>query len=188
VPARILKSTDGGMNWNVHTVYTAFQNIEGVGFIDSLKGWTGGGFSYSFESNDGGFTWDTIQACLGMNRVFKVNDTLLLASGFGIWKYSRSPTGISSSAAELIPYASINCYPNPVNKNLSIDLTLLKSTRTMIVLLDETGKRLKIIDNTNKPKGVYNYQLDTGECSPGIYYVVLKTHEIDQTIQVVITH
>ncbi len=57
-----------------------------------------------------------------------------------------------------------------------------------MVLLDEAGKRLKVIDNTNKPKGVYNYQLDTGEFSPGIYYVVLKTHEIDQTVQVVITH
>jgi len=188
VPARILKSTDGGMSWSVHIVYPAYQNIEGVGFIDSLNGWTGGGFYHSFETHDGGFTWDTIQACLEMNRVFKVNDTLLFASGFEIWKYSRSPTGIYSVTREVIPHASINCYPNPANKNLSIDLTLLKSTRTMIVLLDETGKRVNIIDNTNKPKGVYKYQLDTSKFSPGIYHVVLKTHEDDQAVQVVITH
>jgi photosystem II stability/assembly factor-like uncharacterized protein len=188
VPARILKSTDGGMSWNVHVVYPNPQNIEGVGFIDSLKGWTGGGPYFSFESNDGGYTWDTIPVCLAMNRVFKVNDTLLFASGNNIWRYNMSATGIFSLSPQLAQYAYVNCYPNPAGKNLSIDLSLSKTTHAMIVLLDETGKRVKVIDNTNKAKGVYKYQVDTGKLSPGIYHVVLKTHEDNQAVKVIVSH
>src|SRR5436190_228006 len=102
------------------------NGIQGVGFIDSLHGWTGGGFYHSFQTNDGGMTWDTIQTCKGLNRFFKVNDTLVFATGLGIWKHGTSPTGIAPAVARMIPHASINCYPNPANKNLSIDLTLLK--------------------------------------------------------------
>lgn len=188
---RILKSTDGGMNWNYLSVPNPAMGgngIQGVGFIDSLNGWTGGGFTHSFETHDGGITWDTIHTCIALNRFFKVNDTLVFVSGDGIWKHGASPTGIAPAAAVMTPHASINCYPNPANKNLSIDLTLLKSTRAMIVLFDETGKRVKVIDNTNKPKGVYKYQLETENLSEGIYNIVLKTHEDDQLVKVVVTH
>ncbi len=49
---RVLKSTDGGMSWNYLPVpppAMGGNGIQGVGFIDSLNGWTGGGFTHSFE-------------------------------------------------------------------------------------------------------------------------------------------
>ena len=58
----------------------------------------------------------------------------------------------------------------------------------MVILLDEAGRRIKVIDNTNKPKGVYKYQVDTRNLRQGIYYVILKTHEDDQAVKVVVTH
>ncbi|HLG35595.1 MAG TPA: T9SS type A sorting domain-containing protein [Bacteroidia bacterium] len=188
VPPQILKSTDGGMNWNVQIVDTAYHNIQGVGFIDSLKGWTGGGINISFASNDGGLTWDTMNICPAMNRVFKVNDTLLFATGWQIWKYSSASTGITPAVGEVPQYASLNCNPNPASKSLTMEVTLSKATHALIVLLDETGRRIKLIDNTDKPKGVYQYQLNTDKLSKGIYYVVLKTHEDQQTVKVVVSH
>ncbi|MEO6540876.1 MAG: YCF48-related protein, partial [Ferruginibacter sp.] len=80
-PPKILTSTDGGMSWAIQQVATTPYNIEGIGFINAQKGWTGGAAGFAFESNDGGMNWDTIHVCPFMNRVFRVNDTMLFASG-----------------------------------------------------------------------------------------------------------
>jgi photosystem II stability/assembly factor-like uncharacterized protein len=188
---RILKSTDGGMTWNTHLIpfVSSGNGIQGVGFIDSLKGWAGGGFGYSYESNDGGSTWDTIPICWGMNRVFKVNDTLLFAGGGSeIWKYNSTATGITPLVRKTPQSISLNCFPNPANKNLDIEVTLNRTTNVLVVLLDETGRRIKLIDNTDKSKGTYQYHLNTDKLSDGMYYVILKTHEDTQLVQVVVTH
>ena len=200
VPAggRILKSIDGGMNWNIiyiPHIIGGGNGIQGVGFIDSLKGWAGGGFAPTYETTDGGLTWDTIAIpwvtmpiCYGLNRVFKVNDSLLFASGSDIWKYSNSTTGIYYPLTRITHSASINTLPNPVNNNLFINLTLQKSTRTLLVLLDASGRKIKVIDNSIKTKGDYRYQLNVEEIPAGIYYVVLKTYEDDLDSKVIITH
>ena len=191
---RILKSTDGGMSWNIFLTPLpagAGSALQGVGFIDSLHGWIGGfptSSSFSFETGDGGMTWDTISVCPGMNRVFKVNDTLVFACGHDIWKYTSSGTGIVPVIREIIPSASIICYPNPANNKLTVEMVLNVKTRARITLHNEIGKRIKLIDNSDKSKGVYKYQIDTEKLSAGIYHVVLKTHEDDQAVKVRVIH
>ena len=187
--SHILKSEDGGLNWN--EIILPFPNagtIQGVGFIDSLNGWAGGWTGYSFETNDGGITWDTMLACPFMNRVFKVNDTLLFASGGDIWKYSKSTTGIIHPVVDVPRFAFIKCSPNPANQHLKINVKLLKSTRALILLLDNTGRRIATIDNTDKTNGEYQYQFNTNKLSQGEYFVVLKTHQDQQTVKVVVCH
>jgi photosystem II stability/assembly factor-like uncharacterized protein len=175
--AKILKSIDGGMTWTVHHVLDSYYNIQGIGFIDTLKGWTGGYTPNSFESNDGGITWDTINICPLMNRVFKVNDTLLFATGMRIWKYGPIQTGIKHEIQQPVQTASINCYPNPVNENLIISTSLNRSTHTLIILFDEHGKEINVFENTNQVKGEYKYNFKTSNLSAGVYYLVMKTHE-----------
>jgi hypothetical protein len=187
VPPSILKSIDGGMSWTIHQINTASQNIEGVGFIDSLKGWTGGG-TLSFETNDGGITWDTIFICPGMNRVFRVNDSLLFATGYKIWKYAPPGTADISKNETVQNYATINCYPNPVNHNLTVNATFSKFTHSLMILFDSEGKEIKVIDNTDKPKGDYTYNLRTADLPQGNYFIVLKTHEDKVILKVVVNH
>jgi hypothetical protein len=181
------------MSWNIFLtpLPAAGGALQGVGFIDSLHGWTGGfptSSSFSFETHDGGMTWDTINVCSGMNRVFKVSDTLVFASGNSIWKYTSSGTGISPVIPEMIPSTSVTCYPNPANNNLAVELVLNVKTHARLTLHDEIGKRIKLIDNSDKQKGVYRYNINTEDLAKGIYHVVLKTHEDDQTVKVVVTH
>lgn len=190
---RILKSTDGGMNWSIFLtpLPAVGGGLQGVGFIDSLHGWIGGfptSSSFSFETHDGGMTWDTINVCPGMNRVFKVNDTLVFACGTNIWKYTSSGTGITPVIPEMIPNASIKCYPNPANNNLAVEMVLNVKTQARITIHDEIGRRIKLIDNFNKSKGVYRYSINTENLPRGIYHVILKTHEDDQTVKVMVTH
>jgi hypothetical protein len=175
VSPQILTSTDGGMSWNIQQVATAPYNIEGIGFLNPQKGWTGGAAGFSFESNDGGMTWDTIHVCPFMNRVFRVNDTLLFASGDRIWKYSAN--SFTSPIPPTIHYASMNCSPNPVSDQLNIDISISVQTRVFLTLLDHTGMRVHVIENADKPKGAYRYNFNTNQLPPGMYYVLLKTHE-----------
>jgi photosystem II stability/assembly factor-like uncharacterized protein len=187
---RILRSTDGGMNWNVYytPVPLSQSQVQGTGFIDSLIGWVGGGIGPTFETTDGGQTWDTIAVCYGLNRIFRLNDSIVFASGIDIWKYSATTTGIHGLASNIPTGAFLKVYPNPASEYLQVDLTINKPTRVLLALLDESGKRISLINNSNKLKGNYHFQVNTDQIADGIYFVVLKTYEEDVVSKVIIKH
>lgn len=182
---KILRSDDGGMTWALHLADTAPYNVEGIGFIDPLHGWMGGDNNYSFESTDGGITWYRVGVCLSMNRVFKVNDTMLLASGSQIWKYSSE--GIYP-AVPAQRFVSLLTHPNPVNDILTINISTTIATRVLIQLYDVSGHRIKMIDNTNRQKGSYQFYVNTEQLPPGVYNVVLKTHEDKMHSKILVVH
>ncbi|HTS44744.1 MAG TPA: T9SS type A sorting domain-containing protein [Puia sp.] len=183
----ILKSTDGGMSWTKYFVYDVFYNIEGIGFIDSLRGFTGGGDNNSFESDDGGITWKQTSICPFMNRVFRVSDSVMFATGDRIWKYVLGTKGYTGPGYNPV-YTSLKCFPNPVNGILTIDANLSRSTHAMLILFDDRGHRIKVIDNADKSAGNYIYQLNTDNMAQGVYFVLLKTHEDQQVVKVLVSH
>jgi photosystem II stability/assembly factor-like uncharacterized protein len=186
VPSKILKSIDGGMTWTIKQVLATNDNMEGVGFINANKGWAGGG-SQTYESNDGGNTWATINICQGMNRVFKVNDSLLFASGSGkIWKYSPSSLNINSIKNKEEKYAALKCSPNPAKEKINITVNLFRNTRALLIIYDEKGKEIKVIENNDKSIGEYKYAFSTNDMPSGLYYVVLKTHEAKEMVKVIV--
>jgi len=181
---KIAKSVDGGMTWTVHQIQTASYYLEGVGFLNNQKGWAGGS-SYSFQTNDGGITWNKINICPGMNRVLKVNDTLLFATGEQIWRYkTAAPVTPPPPAPDTVYYTSLNCYPNPIKGNLKIEISLSGTTHVMLLILDSRGRRVKIIENGDKSGGAYKYNVNTKGLLQGSYFVVLKTHEDKQVKQI----
>jgi hypothetical protein len=181
--AKVLRSVDGGMEWNELVVSPVNYNIQGVGFINTLKGWAGGDNGKSFETKDGGHTWDSISVCPLMNRVFRVNDTMVFATGSQIWKYNGTGTNPPIPASRFV---SLNCHPNPVKGTLTIDITVSAATHVMLTLLDESGRRIKTIDNTDRPAGSHQFYTDTGNLPAGIYYVVVMTHEDKEVRKVVV--
>lgn len=184
VAPKILKSADGGMTWKVYQVSAVPYNIEGIGFIDPLHGWTGGGSDKSFESKDGGITWDSVNICPYMDRVFKVNDTMLFATGNKIWKYKGA--GIYPAIPET-HFAWMNCHPNPVRDVLVVDVSVAVPTRILVMLLDGSGRQVKIIDNADRPKGSYHYDVNTNHLPQGLYYMVLKTHEDKRVVKIIVS-
>jgi len=184
VPPKIVRSVDGGMTWSILEVARFRYNIEGVGFINPLHGWAGGDQRVSFETKDGGKTWDAITVCPFMNRVFKVNDTTIFATGDLIWKYNGTEIYPPIPAKN---FAWMRCYPNPVKDMLSIEISLSVSTHVMVTLFDASGRRVKVIDNAEKLKGSYQYHLNTSSLAPGSYFVVLKTHEDKQLLKIIVS-
>jgi photosystem II stability/assembly factor-like uncharacterized protein len=184
--SKILKSIDGGMTWTIKQVLATNDNMEGVGFINPNKGWAGGG-NQTYESNDGGNTWSVINICQGMNRVFKVNDSLLFAAGTGkIWKYSPSSLNINPIRNKEEKYAALKCSPNPAKEKINITINLFRNTRVLLIIYDEKGKEIKVMDNNDKSVGEYKYTFSTNDIPPGLYYVVLKTHEAKEMVKVIV--
>jgi photosystem II stability/assembly factor-like uncharacterized protein len=183
----ILKSTDGGMNWTKYYVRDLPYNIEGIGFIDSLKGLTGGGPSGSFESDDGGLTWKINSICPYMDRVFKVSDNVMFATGYQIWKYDKGKNGYAGSLTDP-QFIHLKCFPNPANEFFNIDFTLSRATRTVLTIYDADGRPVKYLINIDKPAGNYRYPVNTGNLAAGTYFVLLKTHEDKQVVKVFVSH
>ncbi|MEO8770971.1 MAG: T9SS type A sorting domain-containing protein [Ferruginibacter sp.] len=182
---KVLKSIDGGMSWTIRDVYPTAYNIEGIGFLNELKGWTGGDEGFSFETNDGGVTWDTIHVCPEMNHVFRVNDTLVLATGTKIWKYSTN-AAISVYAPDTARFAWVYCYPNPVKGKLNVDVYIKNNTRIFLGIFDQMGRKVRSIENADKEKGYHKYYVNTEGLSNGIYYVVLKTHDEKRAQKIIV--
>ncbi len=185
VPAKGLKSTDGGMTWQIMQILSRKYYLEGIGFIDENKGWAGGDNNNSFETTDGGRTWKEISVCPFMNRVFRVNDTLVFATGDKIWKYTRAPYIPPFQPG--FEYATMNCHPNPVKGKLSIDVKLSVSTQLLLLLCDNLGKRIQVIHNAYTNKGDLTFPFETSGLPAGMYYVVLKTHEGKKVEKIIIT-
>jgi photosystem II stability/assembly factor-like uncharacterized protein len=182
----ILKSVDGGMIWTKYFVRDTYFNIEGVGFIDSLKGFAGGDKEGSFESQDGGKTWVASSVCPYMNRVFRVNDSVVFATGFQIWKYERGKNGVSGQSPGP-QYIYLKCYPNPANDNLNIDFTLSRATRAVLNIYDTQGRNVREIVNADMNAGGYHLTTDTDNLAVGAYYVLLRTHEDKKVVKVLVS-
>ncbi|MCE3294686.1 MAG: hypothetical protein K0R65_400 [Crocinitomicaceae bacterium] len=189
VTPKILKSTDGGMSWAPHTLSNVNYNVEGVGFIDSLHGWAGGDVEFSFESFDGGLSWDIVyNLCPSMNRLFRVSDSLLFASGTGIWKYGHVPAIGLKEITKETRYASMSCSPNPAADHMAINVGLTRNTHLLIMLLDQNGVEVKRVENADKASGTFDYKLDVSRLPAGNYFIVLKTHEDKIISKTIINH
>ncbi|HMD01222.1 MAG TPA: T9SS type A sorting domain-containing protein [Ferruginibacter sp.] len=186
VHPEVLRSSDGGMTWSVKLV-SAERNydIEGIGFIDPLRGWTGGGIDYSFKTVDGGNTWDTVHIIPYMNRLFKVNDTMMFASGDRIY---RLKNGGFIPPIPATHHAWMTCSPNPAKNNLEIKVSVDAPTHIMLILFDNNGNRINVVENADKPTGSYQYHVNTSGLSMGIYHVVLKTHDDKRAVKVIVSH
>lgn len=182
---RFLKSTDGGMNWDVKTVSTDYYYVEMGGFINADTGWTG---SYEIlETFDGGETWHENSFGFNVDRFFKVNDNLAFASGETIYTYSDTnyvapidtteDTIISNLNSHFNPQHSISeIIPNPSSDFISIQYQIDRFTTIDLSVFDMQG---------NCRKNFYHGKINAGAYSatwhhnlePGEYMVCMHSNE-----------
>lgn len=158
--ASFLKTQDGGTTWQKFDIPTT-RRIQGIGFLTEDLGWVGG-WSTSSITTDGGHTWQNTGGLIHRaNRLQVFGDTLMYASGYGVFKYTRNATAIANIEPVLpaSPFLLKN-YPNPFNPATMIEYQLEKSADVLVRVYDYLGQQIRVLVNTRQPAGRQQAQWD----------------------------
>ncbi len=173
---RMVLSTDSGKTWVTKIVKNTYTYIQTIGFIDSLKGWTGGS-SVLYETRDGGTTWSTITVGASYNRFVKINDSTAYLTGEHVYKYSGDSVLSTIKNIRADDIHSLQVSPNPVKDFLNIEINIKNKTNCKLLLVNNEGKTLESIYDGQLMPDKYKYAIDMHKLPQDIYYVILKTNE-----------
>lgn len=178
---RMIKSNDKGQTWEMLQVDPGFYNIQSVGFMDSLHGWTGGS-QQLFETKDGGATWKKITLGGAYNRFQKINDSLAFQTGQTIYRFTKKtiPLIITSASAEPAPYDPVHYVtvsPNPTSRKADIHVNFGLPTMAQIYICSTTGQDLTKLFQGRVPKGEKTFPIDVSSLKAQTYLILVKTHE-----------
>ncbi|MBL4707759.1 MAG: hypothetical protein JKY48_04890 [Flavobacteriales bacterium] len=175
-----LKSTDSGLSWVQGIVDTAWYDIQMIGFIDSLKGWTGGA-NQLFETFDGGTSWNktlaTIPGGTYFNRFVKKNDSSAVISGLKIYKYdvNQITTGIIEPKREEDQIHALKVTPNPTSQ-LYFEVLIGNATHASIQLIDLQGSVLETFHHRKIAEGKHSFQSDK-KYEAQVMFIIMRTNE-----------
>ncbi|HEY3403932.1 MAG TPA: hypothetical protein VGK59_11125 [Ohtaekwangia sp.] len=190
---RMIRSADRGQTWEMITVDPEYYYIQTVGFLDSLRGWTGGN-STLFETSDGGNHWKKISVGSTYNRFVKVTDKTAFLTGAKVYKYTyKDPppvvepppiTGIPDKDP-YDPIHQLSVSPNPASENATVNVTFGKRTMTHIYVYNPTGKKVKKIFDGMVEAGNRSFPLNTADLPDQLFLVIFKTNEGMESIKVI---
>lgn len=192
-PIVILKSLDGGRNWEEKVFSFSNYFVQGIGFVNELEGWIGGNSSFpSFETTDGGETWHEAGFGSRMNRVRFLGDTLGFAVGQSVYKFQRSKTRVADRDHETPQsYRLAQNYPNPFNPQTIIEYALPAPRRVTIAIHDLTGKTVRVLVDERQPAGTHLVKWEGvdqagQQASSGAYLYSLRAGEFRVTRKMVL--
>lgn len=176
-----IKSTDGGNSWVSKPV--GYSNyLQGIGFIDTQRGWTGG--NQLFETADGGNTWTkTVANNNAYDRFQRVNSNVAYFSSVVIYKL-ENPTVLSKETSGKEKPRWLSVYPNPAKDQISYQLNLPNKTMFGIRLFN-ANQQLIWEQVDEKEKGIHKAKIDQ-KLSPGIYFVYIMFNEHAEYLKVVV--
>jgi hypothetical protein len=101
-------------------------------------------------------------------------DTLIMNEDRHIMANFRSlVTGIAQSSK-----ASFRAFPNPVDKELNLELSSLKNNQYELILIDSQGNAVMTLPKTNSNSGKQSY--DVSNLPSGVYFVRLDIKDSEE--------
>ncbi|MCK5840348.1 MAG: T9SS type A sorting domain-containing protein, partial [Bacteroidales bacterium] len=97
--------------------------------------------------------------------------------------YNQELSAIEESDSE---GTSLDIFPNPVNKTLTIEMQAIPGETLDIFLRTIHGKQIKQVTSTVSNGGYFRKQLDIGTFPPGIYMLTISNREFNITHKVMI--
>ncbi len=181
----ILKSTDGGANWNYVTSPAAIA-LNGLSFQNATTGYAVGK-GQVLKTTDGGDTWTAVtDAALHTDTQ---NAVAVDATG-NPWVSGTSgqlTTTATLSAVEtgsVIParFALDQNYPNPFNPSTSVRFTLPHAAKVDLVIYNMLGQRVAVpISGTMFEAGSHTVRFDARGLATGIYLYRLTAGTYTET-------
>ena len=175
--AYILKTTNNGVNW-IDIPFMVYDE-EGIGFLNENTGWVGGWTGPTYQTTNGGTSWQLAGWGTNLNRFRFLSDTLAYAVGDRVYKYARGPVGINLTSTEIPSSFSLyQNYPNPFNPITKIKFNLTsdvkrQSSKVKIIIYNVLGREIQNLVNENLSPGSYEVEFNSGDLSSGIYFYKL---------------
>ncbi len=173
-----LKTTDGGQTWQ-DLFFRDNYIVQGIGFATTALGWIGGPTGPTYESTDGGLSWNLAGFGVHINRFRFLNPALGYAVGATVYKYT-SPVGISTPAPASPPgIALAESRPNPSRGLTTITYTLPSPTSVKITIFDATGRIIRTLLDGSRPQGRHQLHWDARDgggnpVASGVYWYRLE--------------
>jgi hypothetical protein len=96
--------------------------------------------------------------------------------------------GVATTIDEQNTNTSFVVYPNPANDKAVIGYQLLENTAAKIFVTDLLGKVITQVQLEDQSTGEYQYDINTANFLPGIYFVTLETKDRKSTQKLIINH
>jgi len=182
-PAYYLKTKNQGLTWGDNFFLDSYDE-EGIGFATESLGWIGGWTGPTYQTTNRGKTWSKFElsdSMKNLNRVRKINDTLMYAAGVQIFKYAPViPTFVENQDKNLPEsFQVFQNFPNPFNPSTTIKFELKQFSKVRVNIYNSVGQFIESILDNPKPPGIYSLQwIPPKNLASGVYfYQVQAEHE-----------
>lgn len=81
----------------------------------------------------------------------------------------------------------VNIFPNPTNGITNLAFSIVETDNIILSLFDINGRLIKTIDQGQKTKGTYSYQIDLSQQQSGIFLLTLKMTQRKYTQKIIRT-
>jgi len=180
-PTFILKTINGGINWQEISLPSNIVNLEGIGFLNETTGWVGGWGTFilpTYETTNGGSNWHLAGWGYNVNRFRFLSDTIAYAVGDRVFKYSNETVGINLISSEIPSSFQLHQnYPNPFNPVTFINYELPITNYVSLKVFDILGNEVAILVNEKQNAGSYSVDFDGTNFSSGIYFYELNVDD-----------
>ncbi|MBL8006627.1 MAG: T9SS type A sorting domain-containing protein [Ignavibacteria bacterium] len=170
-PVDYLKTTNGGLNWEVKYLRTSpGLTYEAIGFIDENTGWIGGNTDSTFRTTDGGNSWAYAGFGKNIQNFLFVSDSAGYAAGQYIYKYDRTVDVKHISVNVPDVYFVGQNYPNPFNPQTSIKIEMIKPMDLTVKVFDNLGREAGVLHKGILPAGTSILKWNAEGFPSGVYY------------------
>ena len=181
----ILKSTDGGANWNYVSSPAAIA-LNGLAFSSATTGYAVGK-GQVLKTTDGGDTWAQIaDAALHTDTQNAVavdgNGDPWVSGTSATLTTLAAPTAVGDENAIPARFALDQNYPNPFNPSTSVRFTLPHAAKVDLVIFTMLGQRVAApVSGTMFEAGSHTVRFDARGLATGIYLYRLTAGNYTET-------
>ncbi len=201
----ILKTTDGGANWEYINMPDLTEDLGGVAFKGNSIGYAVGKKSSKpknigvYKTTDEGDTWTNIADTLVINTSENIYDIAIdkdgnpwVSCGSSTIYTTAGLTGINDDNNKLpVSFELSQNYPNPFNPTTKIKYSInaVGTSLTMLVQLkiyDVLGREVATLVNSVKSAGEYEVNFNAGNLSSGVFFYQLKAGDLQVTKKMIL--
>jgi hypothetical protein len=122
---------------------------------------------------------------------FRTSDgmTAVATHAGGIYSASITHKADVATVTEVAAvHFDLHTYPNPLRDQCQVEFTLPKSAHVQVVVLDERGRLVSTLANTQMSEGMHTLYFTKGVLATGTYFLSLRTDEAVETRKMLIVN